>query len=59
MYEYRISKLLKNSISILCNSKRCNARLSLAIDSQTVVVNDDEYFEEYDEKVLGNPVNYR
>ena len=55
-----MQKLLPNSISIICNAKGCNGRLSLAIDSFVIHIDGTGHFtDENDEKIIENPLNYR
>ena len=59
LYEYRMKKLLPNSISILCNAKGCDGRLSLAIDPSVIFIDSTGFTDENDENKIGNSQNYR
>ena len=59
MYEYRMQKPLTNSISIVCNARGCDGRLSLAIDPSVIHIEDGVFTDENDDTNIENILNYR
>ena len=61
LYEYRINKIFKSSISILCTSKSCKARATLLFDGGYIIVADNNQFDDdmNSEEKLNTCSNFR
>ena len=61
LFEYRINKIFKSSISIMCTSKGCKARATLLFDGGYIIIDDNNQFDDdmNSEEKLNTCSNYR
>ena len=56
---YRINKILKESLSCVCRSKKCNSRISLYFDTEKIFVDNGKFSTNNSIDELNDPSNYR